>query len=134
MQSNFQRCITVIITCITVFNFCPVVKQNYNTYGDQEDIIRGNAGILRCKIPSFMADFLEVVAWMDNDGNTYSAESKRFDGIFNSSNMELCTWRVFESKGSYTRTYIAYEEMMTLKLEYIFFAVFIFICSCDPSL
>jgi hypothetical protein len=55
-----------------------VVTQPYDTYGDQEHIIRGNSAILKCRIPSFVADFLDVVAWVDNDGNSYSGESKQY--------------------------------------------------------
>jgi hypothetical protein len=51
-----------------------VVTQSYNTYGDQEDIIRGNSAILKCKIPSFVADFLEIIAWKDDTGNVYTQQ------------------------------------------------------------
>jgi len=53
-----------------------VVSQVYDTHGDQEYIIRGNAGVLKCKIPSFVADYLEIVAWHDSDGNVYSQDAK----------------------------------------------------------
>ncbi|CAG7699063.1 unnamed protein product [Allacma fusca] len=55
-----------------------VVTQNYNTYGDQEDIIRGNSAILKCKIPSFVADFLEVISWRDDVGNVFLPDGKSF--------------------------------------------------------
>lgn len=58
--------------------FTPVVTQTYNTYGDQEDIIRGNSAILKCKIPSFVSDFLEVTGWYDDIGNVYSPEKNAF--------------------------------------------------------
>jgi hypothetical protein len=34
-----------------------------------EYVIRGNAAILKCSIPSFVADFVYVVAWVDDEGN-----------------------------------------------------------------
>lgn len=55
-----------------------VVTQSYNTYADREDIIRGNSAILKCKIPSFVSDFLDVVAWHDDIGNVYSLEKNAF--------------------------------------------------------
>jgi hypothetical protein len=31
--------------------------------------MRGNSAILRCSIPSFVADFVSVTAWVDDEGN-----------------------------------------------------------------
>ena len=31
--------------------------------------MRGNSAILKCSIPSFVADFVHVVAWIDEDDN-----------------------------------------------------------------
>lgn len=63
------------------FNLLTVVTQMYETHGDTEYIIQGNSGLLKCKIPSFVSDFLEVVAWIDSDGATYSTETKNFNGL-----------------------------------------------------
>jgi Down syndrome cell adhesion protein 1 len=35
---------------------------------DNEYVMRGNAAIIKCSIPSFVADFVHVEAWIDNDG------------------------------------------------------------------
>lgn len=40
---------------------------------DQEYVMRGNSAILKCSIPSFVADFVYVVAWIDSDGQEYLA-------------------------------------------------------------
>uniref|UniRef100_A0A182NC84 Ig-like domain-containing protein n=1 Tax=Anopheles dirus TaxID=7168 RepID=A0A182NC84_9DIPT len=48
-----------------------VVNQFYQTDGETDYAIRGNSAILKCKVPSFIADFVSVEAWMDNDGNEY---------------------------------------------------------------
>lgn len=55
-----------------------VVTQSYNTYGDQEDIIRGNSAILKCKIPSFVQDFLTVVSWHDDLGTVYAPHDSNY--------------------------------------------------------
>lgn len=34
-----------------------------------EYVIRGNSAILKCSIPSFVADFVKVEAWIDDEGN-----------------------------------------------------------------
>lgn len=35
---------------------------------DKEYVMRGNAAILKCSIPSFVADFVYVVGWVDEEG------------------------------------------------------------------
>lgn len=32
-----------------------------------EHVLRGNTGILKCHIPSFVADFVSVSAWIENE-------------------------------------------------------------------
>ena len=51
---------------------CTVVTQEYNTYVNQEQVIRGNDVIMKCDIPSFVADLLDIVHWVDNENNLYS--------------------------------------------------------------
>lgn len=34
---------------------------------DKEYVMRGNAAILKCSIPSFVADFVYVVGWVDEE-------------------------------------------------------------------
>lgn len=37
-----------------------------------EYVIRGNAAVLKCSIPSFVADFVKVEAWLDEEGTVIS--------------------------------------------------------------
>lgn len=39
------------------------MSQHYDTDVNKAYIIRGNAAILKCEIPSFVADFVTVVSW-----------------------------------------------------------------------
>lgn len=49
------------------------VLQAYEARVNDEFVLRGNTAILKCIVPSFVADFINVMAWiMDND--TVSAE------------------------------------------------------------
>lgn len=34
--------------------------------------MRGNSAIVKCSIPSFVADFVHVVAWVDDEGTEYT--------------------------------------------------------------
>lgn len=40
-----------------------MVSQLYDTDVNKAYIIRGNAAVLKCEIPSFVADFVSVVSW-----------------------------------------------------------------------
>jgi hypothetical protein len=53
-----------------------------------EYVMRGNSAILRCSIPSFVADFVFVTAWIDDEGNEIvpiddfgSSGFKKFDEL-----------------------------------------------------
>lgn len=52
-----------------------VVSQFYDTDVNKAYVIRGNAAILKCEIPSFVADFVNVVSWhTDQDEVFYPSE------------------------------------------------------------
>ena len=42
-----------------------------------EPIINGNDAILKCSVPSFVADFVSVVAWIDSEGNELGGGAAR---------------------------------------------------------
>ena len=35
-------------------------------------VIVGNAALIKCEIPSFMSDLVEVISWEDGEGNVYT--------------------------------------------------------------
>lgn len=37
-------------------------------------MIKGNSAIMKCEIPSFVADFVLVDSWIDSDGQEYYRE------------------------------------------------------------
>lgn len=47
-----------------------------------EYVIRGNSAILKCSVPSFVADFITVEAWVTNEGETYTRDSIESKNIF----------------------------------------------------
>lgn len=57
-----------------------VVNQHYITEAENEYIIRGNSAILKCKIPSFIADFVFIDAWIDDSGVEYQLSTNDDDG------------------------------------------------------
>lgn len=48
--------------------YVTVVNQFYGADILMEYVIRGNAAILKCSIPSFVADFVRVESWIDELG------------------------------------------------------------------
>lgn len=47
-----------------------VVTQFYMTEAENEYVIKGNSAIMKCKIPSFVADFVHVEAWINTEDGT----------------------------------------------------------------
>jgi len=58
----------------------PVVTQFYITEAENEYVIRGNSAVMKCKIPSFVADFVSVESWVADDGqvHTYTTTSDNY--------------------------------------------------------
>lgn len=42
--------------------------------------MRGNAAILKCLIPSFVADFVQITAWVDDEGNEFVNGNDDYNG------------------------------------------------------
>jgi hypothetical protein len=47
------------------------VLQSYESEVGNEYVIRGNSALLKCGIPSYVADLVQVGAWLDDHGQTY---------------------------------------------------------------
>lgn len=48
-----------------------MVQQFYQSRVIDEFVLKGNTGILKCLVPSFVTDFVQVEAWVTDDGATY---------------------------------------------------------------
>ncbi|XP_063975858.1 cell adhesion molecule Dscam1 isoform X3 [Diachasmimorpha longicaudata] len=62
-------------------NVRAVVVQYYEAEVVSEYVIRGNAAILKCTIPSFVAEFVSVDSWEGSDGSKYKP-SDDYDGKY----------------------------------------------------
>ncbi|XP_039227511.1 Down syndrome cell adhesion molecule-like protein Dscam2 isoform X50 [Drosophila yakuba] len=58
-----------------------VVAQYYDTDVNKAYVIRGNAAVLKCEIPSFVADFVSVVSW-HTDQNEDFLPGSEYDGKY----------------------------------------------------
>lgn len=48
-----------------------VVAQYYDTDVNKEYAIRGNSAILKCVVPSFVADFVKILSWHTDQGEEF---------------------------------------------------------------
>ena len=48
-----------------------VVGQEYETQIMDEHVIIGNSALFKCSIPSFVADFVGVEAWIDSEAASH---------------------------------------------------------------
>lgn len=54
------------------------MTQFYLTEAENEYVIRGNSAVMKCKIPSFVADFVQVDAWVADDGRVHSYNDQNY--------------------------------------------------------
>jgi hypothetical protein len=55
-----------------------VVIQHYDTDVNKGYSIRGNAAILRCEFPSFVGDYLNVIAWHTDEEEIFKANDSNY--------------------------------------------------------
>lgn len=60
-----------IVKVLTTSSLLLVVHQPYEAEADNEYVIRGNSAIMKCEIPSFVADFVSVTHWVDSTGKSF---------------------------------------------------------------
>lgn len=58
-----------------------VVNQLYTVNVMDESVLRGNTAILKCHIPSFVADYVFVSGWISDYGDEYSINANQAHGI-----------------------------------------------------
>ncbi|XP_026825576.1 Down syndrome cell adhesion molecule-like protein Dscam2 isoform X20 [Ooceraea biroi] len=62
-------------------NVRAVVSQFYVTEAENEYVIRANSAIMKCKIPSFVSEFVHVDQWVADDGTIYTP-GQEYDGKY----------------------------------------------------
>lgn len=51
-----------------------MVSQYYESQVYDEYVIKGNAAVLKCNIPSFVSDHVEITEWVDSNGSHYTRD------------------------------------------------------------
>lgn len=55
-----------------------MVAQYFEVQVYDQFAIRGNAAIFKCQVPSFVADHVDVVSWIDSNGGSYVADGQSY--------------------------------------------------------
>ena len=75
-----------------IFSCNTVVTQDYETDLLKAFVIHGNDALLKCEIPSFVADFVSVESWIDNKHNQYFSSMNNNYGNFSDINIVYFIW------------------------------------------
>lgn len=62
--------------------FVSVVSQSYTVNLWEENVLRGNAAILKCHIPSFVSEYVTISSWIISEGEVEDSEIS-LDSDFN---------------------------------------------------
>lgn len=61
---------------ICIHYFTTAVAQHYDTDVHKVYVIRGNSAILKCEVPSYIADFVSVISWQTDQDETFYPDDK----------------------------------------------------------
>lgn len=59
-----------------------MVAQYFEVQVYDQFAIRGNAAIFKCQVPSFVADHVDVVGWIDSNGGSYVTDGQSYGRQF----------------------------------------------------
>ena len=59
----------------------PVVAQDYTTRAQDVYVIIGNSALMKCEVPSFVTDFVQVFSWVNGKGEEYFISNTPNNGI-----------------------------------------------------
>ena len=66
---------------LRAFDIIAVVSQEYRTNVLEASVLKGNAAIFKCEIPSFVADFVYVTGWQEESSGSNYFPSQKDIGI-----------------------------------------------------
>ena len=61
---------------------CLVISQDFKSNVDHETyVILGKDALIKCDVPSFVADLLEISGWADNEGNEFLPQTTHYGDL-----------------------------------------------------
>ena len=115
MKGNGKVWLLVVLAIVRPYHddnifihFLIVVTQQYVTETHNVYVIVGNSALFKCELQSFVADFVTIDSWKDNNGNEYFSDSSNNYGKCLSKiiNMLLIKTITFHHKGSISYTQV----------------------------
>ena len=73
-----------------------MVHQTYDVFVESEHVILGNDALLKCKIPSYVTDFVSVLEWVDESEISLNALTR---GKFQTDLTTFCHLRHLRNMG-----------------------------------
>ena len=68
-----------------------MAHQEYRVVVHEESAIAGNDVQFKCNIQSYVADFVQVVAWVDSEGSSFMLDQKYGNFLLDSINYHTYT-------------------------------------------
>lgn len=69
---SYPACANYLVCGIVTYYRCQllfaVVSQAYSVHLVEENVLRGNAAIIKCLIPSFVTEYVSVSSWIMSEG------------------------------------------------------------------
>lgn len=84
-----------LVLSVIIFVICQtnrnesVVTQSYITEAENEYVIKGNSAVMKCKIPSFVADYVQVEAWIIAEDGTEMTYTNGLTDAYGSDSCDL---------------------------------------------
>ena len=69
---------------LTYLHFSVVYQDFKSHVGQEVYVILGNDALLKCDIPSFVSDLVDIVGWSDSQGSQYLQGSQNYGTASNS--------------------------------------------------
>lgn len=70
-KSILNYCFLIFCVLFSLTYGFSVVQQFYQSRVIDEFVLKGNTGILKCLVPSFVTDFVQIESWVTDDGTIY---------------------------------------------------------------
>ncbi|XP_070392553.1 cell adhesion molecule Dscam1-like [Dermacentor albipictus] len=92
------------------------VNQEFDVQVYDEFVIKGNTGVLRCQIPSYVKEYVTVTSWVRDDGLVVHADSDSGGRFTVFSSGELHVRKVDPTSDSHRKYYCQAKHRLTGKL------------------
>lgn len=107
-----------------------VVEQSYQLRVNDEFVLKGNTAVLKCIVPSFIGDFLEIIEWVSDFGESFII-NKSDKGLY----YYIVTYILKRMKSSVTKIlHVILKKKKLLNHKHLECCIAVLIFSCESIL